>query len=302
MYFVLYSNSSEYSNVVPVVVPLYPPTAARNLIEAETYTVPQATANTEDAVRTWLTGQITTLISGTGATFDSNGMNSLPGGYFYPAVAGSYPNVNGTNGSFAFNVKVAVNQSAKATGTITATPARTYAVTAQNDGGGTANVSAASAPAGAPITLSATASDGYLFKEWQVISGGVTIDDNNMFTMPANNVTVKAIFEPIPVTPVTTFTVTFDAGGGLVSPATATTGSDGKLASLPAPTKGGDYRFDGWFTAAGGGVPVRPRRFSRRTLRFLRTGHIYTFVRPQIMTKQSHPKSHRLLLRTTRSL
>ena len=44
------------------------------------------------------------------------------------------------------------------------------------------------------ITLSATANSGYHFKEWQVVSGSVTITDNK-FTMPASDVTVKAIFE-----------------------------------------------------------------------------------------------------------
>lgn len=53
----------------------------------------------------------------------------------------------------------------------------------------------------------------------------------------------------------TTFTVTFNANGGTVSPATATTGADGKLASLPTPTRSG-YTFNGWFTAADGGESV----------------------------------------------
>ena len=47
---------------------------------------------------------------------------------------------------------------------------------------------------GTQITLSASANSGYMFKEWQVISGDVTIADNK-FTMPNGNVTVKAIFE-----------------------------------------------------------------------------------------------------------
>jgi uncharacterized repeat protein (TIGR02543 family) len=51
------------------------------------------------------------------------------------------------------------------------------------------------------------------------------------------------------------YTITFNANGGTVSPASGTTGTDGKLASLPAPTKSG-YTFDGWFTAATGGSAV----------------------------------------------
>lgn len=48
------------------------------------------------------------------------------------------------------------------------------------------------------------------------------------------------------------YTITFNANGGTVSPASAKTDAGGKLASLPTPTKSG-YIFDGWYTAATGG-------------------------------------------------
>ena len=70
-----------------------------------------------------------------------------------------------------------------------------YTVTVSNDGNGTGTASPSTAAAGTEITLTATPNDGgYHFKEWQVISGGVTIVDNK-FTMPEGNVDVKAIFE-----------------------------------------------------------------------------------------------------------
>lgn len=50
-------------------------------------------------------------------------------------------------------------------------------------------------------------------------------------------------------------TVTFDANGGDVSPASATTGEDGTLSSLPTPTRSG-YEFDGWYTMPAGGSRV----------------------------------------------
>ena len=53
----------------------------------------------------------------------------------------------------------------------------------------------------------------------------------------------------------TEYTITFDANGGTVTPASITTGTDGKLASLPTPTKGDDT-FIGWFTALIGGDEV----------------------------------------------
>ena len=62
------------------------------------------------------------------------------------------------------------------------------------DGNGTASASPDKAVAGTEITLTATPKDGYRFKEWQVMSGGVTIKDNK-FLMPNDNVEVKAIFE-----------------------------------------------------------------------------------------------------------
>ena len=69
-----------------------------------------------------------------------------------------------------------------------------YTVTVKDDGNGTASASPAKAVAGTEITLSAKAKSGYHFKEWQVVTGSVTINDNK-FTMPDENVEVKAIFE-----------------------------------------------------------------------------------------------------------
>lgn len=50
--------------------------------------------------------------------------------------------------------------------------------------------------------------------------------------------------------------VTFDANGGSVTPASMQTGTDGKLSGLPIPTRTGSYRFDGWFTQAIGGIQI----------------------------------------------
>ena len=53
-----------------------------------------------------------------------------------------------------------------------------------------------------------------------------------------------------------TYTVSFDANGGSVTPASAVTGADGKLTRLPTPTRSGSYTFKGWYTAASGGTKV----------------------------------------------
>lgn len=70
----------------------------------------------------------------------------------------------------------------------------TYNITVQNDGNGTASANLTTAASGTKVALTATPKDGYQFKEWQVISSGVTIT-NNTFTMPASDVAIKAIFE-----------------------------------------------------------------------------------------------------------
>lgn len=54
----------------------------------------------------------------------------------------------------------------------------------------------------------------------------------------------------------TTYTITFDPNGGTVNPSTMTTGANKKLASLPTPTRSGNYYFDGWFTAKSGGTKI----------------------------------------------
>ena len=69
-----------------------------------------------------------------------------------------------------------------------------YTVTIADDGNGTATATPAAAEEGMEVTLSAEPKTGYHFKEWQVVSGSVTIV-NNKFIMPSGNVEIKAIFE-----------------------------------------------------------------------------------------------------------
>ena len=122
----------------------------------------------------------------------------------------------------------------------------TYTVTVGNDGNGTGTASPSTAAAGTTITLTATPKTGYHFKEWEVISGGVTIKDNK-FTMPNDNVEVKAVFEKDAPTE---FTITFDGNGGTPSVDSMTT-IDQKLSSLPRASRRGSYRFLGWYLADG---------------------------------------------------
>ena len=83
---------------------------------------------------------------------------------------------------------------------LTATPDTdpiTHSITVTADENGTASASAEAAVKNTEITLTAAPKEGFRFKEWQVIKGGIEITDNK-FVMPDEDVEVKAIFEAIP--------------------------------------------------------------------------------------------------------
>ena len=82
-------------------------------------------------------------------------------------------------------------------------------VTVTSGGNGKASADLVKAVAGTEIKLTAKADSGYHFKEWQVVKGGVTIQGNK-FTMPGENVEIKAIFKKnTPTGPIGTGTTTY---------------------------------------------------------------------------------------------
>ena len=119
----------------------------------------------------------------------------------------------------------------------------TYTVTVGNDGNGTGTATPSTAATGTEITLTAMPKEGYHFKEWQVISGGVTIK-NNKFLMPNDNVEVKAIFEKDAPAP-TEYTITYDLAGGTAEGNPDTYTIETRTFTLKNPTKSG-YTFTGW--------------------------------------------------------
>ena len=128
-----------------------------------------------------------------------------------------------------------------------------YTVTVTTEGNGTASASPAKAVAGEEITLTATPDGGYHFKEWQVISGGVTIKDDK-FTMPSANVEVKAIFEKDTGgggggynPPVTYYTLRFETGGGSDIPSVQGTYNTYIDLTKYVPTWRG-HTFIGWYS------------------------------------------------------
>jgi glucan-binding YG repeat protein len=79
---------------------------AKGLIEGSTYSVEQATANTEDAVKEWLVTSINALagMTDTGITITENDITISN---FIDAIAGTTSDIDGTDGSFSFTVSVA---------------------------------------------------------------------------------------------------------------------------------------------------------------------------------------------------
>ena len=133
----------------------------------------------------------------------------------------------------------------------------TYTVTVSNDGNGTGAATPSTAAAGTTIILTAMPKEGYHFKEWQVISGGVTIK-NNKFTMPDNNVEVKAIFEED--TP-TEHTVTVTSGGnGTASASPAKTVAGAEITLSAAPDKG--YHLKEWQVESPAGLVITNNKFT----------------------------------------
>ena len=131
-----------------------------------------------------------------------------------------------------------------------------YTVTVTNDGNGAASADPASGATGTVVTLTATPNEGYQFKEWQLISGGVTIADNK-FTIGTENVEVKAIFEAIPAAAYTVTVTTDGNGTASASPASGVTGTEVTLTANP---KDG-YTFADWQVVSGG-VTITGNKFT----------------------------------------
>ena len=128
-----------------------------------------------------------------------------------------------------------------------------YTVTVKTDGNGTASASHVKAVVGTEITLTATPNAGYHFKEWQVMSGDVTVRGDK-FTMPGSDVEVKAIFEEDALPTPTEYTVTFDGNDGTPSVGSMTTTKQ-KLTSLPDASRS-KHSFNGWYTEKSGGTKI----------------------------------------------
>ena len=101
------------------------------------------------------------------------------------------------------------------------------------------------------VTITANEKPGMRFKRWTVKEGSATLTNATSATttmrMGTTDVKVIATYEYIPVT------VIFDGNGGVVSPPSMKTGTNGKLSSLPTPTREG-YTFNYWYDPNGTGL------------------------------------------------
>lgn len=77
-----------------------------------------------------------------------------------------------------------------------------YAVNVSATEGGSASADVERAAKGSKVTLTATANKGYHFKEWNVLKGNVSIE-NNAFEMPDGSVSIQAVFGKDAVKPTT---------------------------------------------------------------------------------------------------
>ena len=164
--------------------------------------------------------------------------------------AGSYFMWLGSNGKL---YAPDVNVPADVTELTVQWTAPTYAVTLNTNGGTINSGNVTEYTYGVSATLP-TADDmtytGHTFKGWY--------DNENLTGNPVTAIsnTETGNKEYWAKWEANTYTVTFDPNGGSVDPVAATTDSSGKLSSLPTPTHGGNYRFDGWYTEQTGGIKV----------------------------------------------
>ena len=133
--------------------------------------------------------------------------------------------------------------------TVSGIPVMTYNVTVtvsvNNESMGTAFADPDSGTSGTEVTLTAVPNEGYLFKEWNVTSGDVTVTGDK-FTIGTADVAVQAVFEAIPVKK---GILTFDLAGGTLDGKTGmitVEANVGDTVKLPgAPTREG-YTFQYW--------------------------------------------------------
>ena len=83
---------------------------------------------------------------------------------------------------------------------------------------------------------------------------GLSVGQHSV-TLNGNDGANATFYFTVTAAPVTTYTITFNANGGSVSPTSKTVNAGDALGTLPTPTYT-SYTFSGWYTAATGGTQV----------------------------------------------
>ena len=126
-------------------------------------------------------------------------------------------------------------------------------------GGGTVSPNPITGQENTAINTTAIPATGYNFKHWRYndssVSGGYSESTTNPLKITITGKRdITAVFE------LKSYTVTWNANGGTVSPASVSKTHGSTLGTLPTPTRAAtaeySYTFAGWFTAASGGIQI----------------------------------------------
>jgi len=126
-------------------------------------------------------------------------------------------------------------------------------------GGGTVSPNPITGQESTGIMATATPATGYNFKHWRYDNSSASGGYSESITNPLRIIItgkrdVTAVFE------LKSYTVTWNANGGTVSPASVSKTHGSTLGTLPTPTRAAtaeySYTFAGWFTAASGGTQI----------------------------------------------
>ncbi len=185
---------------------------------------------------TVLAGTTTTTVSGLSGTGTLYYFKVLP-------ITGTSNTYKGYSGNFSNTVSANL---------------ATYTVSFNGNGGTSGTTQ--TIPAGTSLSLPSSSRTGFTFNGWYTAaSGGTFLGFAGTSYTPTSSVTLYAQWSAI------TYTVTWDANGGSVSP-TSNSGVYGATITAPTPTRTG-YTFLYWRNPASGGDPI-----------FLSAGASYTII------------------------
>ncbi|TBL76237.1 X2-like carbohydrate binding domain-containing protein [Paenibacillus thalictri] len=192
------------------------------------------------------TGVNPTTVGGTGE------LTGVTTAMEYKSASGTWTDITGTEvtglsaGTYQIRVKATASSFKSAEQIVTLTAPGEYTVTIGN--GGIGSNGSGSYTSGVTVTVYAGSRSGYSFTGW-TSTDGVTFTNassaTTSFIMPGRNVTVTAIFEPIPVT-----AYNLTVSGSYAEIPGAGSYTEGVTVSVYAGSRSG-YIFTGWTTTDG---------------------------------------------------